>query len=111
MIGCKKEDPKPAPTPTLPPPITSASTSFNLKANGTFLRITTESMEIKNWTGSGDPSRDTTVTKVMTTQNITFSVTGQVTAQYPYTLTINSGHKSYTFIDSINKPERTIALW
>lgn len=110
LVSCnKKDDPKP--TTPAPAPITSASTSFNIKSSAYIKLLVGDNLEIRNYTGANTPKADTTTTKTITSQNITFSLTGQITAQYPVTLTINSGHKSYTFVDSTNKGVRSVALW
>jgi hypothetical protein len=109
LVACKKEDPKPAPVPA-PTPITQASTTFNIKSQA-YLKVISGSMEIRNYSGANEPNQDTSTTKTISTQTFTFQLVGQISTQYPATLTINSGYKSYAFVDSTGQPPRSVTLW
>lgn len=103
----KKDDPKPV-TPA-PAPITQANTSFRIQSSGAVHVnfVGGVSGTIKNYSSVGGQNPDTTTTMTIKSQKIDF----ELTTSYPTTLTVNSGHKSYTFIDSTNKGSRTITLW
>lgn len=109
LLACKKEDPKPAePTPP-PPPITSANTTVTFKSkHNAFIRIVVGDIDTTLEWVSGVVTTTFIATDKKATTSVTFS--DKLIKTHSSTVTVNSGHKSYTYIDTVDKSHLSY-LW